>query len=73
MRVWHYTRFLHGKKTGLDNFMTICEFGDESTEFACISYKMFTITKNEHDCTQTVHVVRKDVDVNDHVKGVCFS
>jgi hypothetical protein len=21
--------FLHGKKTGLDNFMAICEFGDE--------------------------------------------
>ena len=55
---------------GLDNFMTICEFGDESTEFACISYKMFTITKNEHDCTQTLHVVKKDVDVNDHLKGV---
>jgi hypothetical protein len=22
--------FLHGKKTGLDNFMAICEFGNES-------------------------------------------
>ena len=25
-----YRDFLHGKKTGLDNFMAICEFGDES-------------------------------------------
>jgi len=31
MRVWRYNEvFLHGKKTRLDNFMAICEFGDES-------------------------------------------
>jgi hypothetical protein len=30
MRVWRYNEVsLHGKKTGLDNFMAICEFGDE--------------------------------------------
>ena len=26
------TRFLQGKKTGHDNFMAVCEFGDESGE-----------------------------------------
>jgi hypothetical protein len=30
IRVWHYNRvFLHGQKTKLDNFMAMCEFGDE--------------------------------------------
>ena len=41
MRVWRYNEVsLHGKKTGLDNFMAICEFGDESednkTGFYCM-------------------------------------
>jgi hypothetical protein len=41
MRVWRYNKiFFHGKKTGLDNFMAICEFGDEfggnKTGFYCI-------------------------------------
>jgi len=40
MRVWHYNEvILHGKKMGLDNFMAICEFDDESggnkTGFYC--------------------------------------
>jgi hypothetical protein len=36
--------FLHGKKTGFDNFMAICEFGNESggnkTGLYCILIKI---------------------------------
>jgi len=39
--------FLHGKKTGLDSFMAIYEFGDESggnkTGFYCILLVIFVV------------------------------